>query len=53
MQAKEKGTGFVPFPANGIITTKTYMSIEVGTPVVDPSYSADAAPPGGDWSWCS
>jgi Flp pilus assembly protein TadG len=53
MQSKERGTGFVPFPANGILTTKTYMSIEVGTPVVDPTYTADAAPTGGNWTWCS
>lgn len=53
MQSKEQGTGFVPFPANGILRTKTYMSIEVGTPVVDPTYTTDAAPSGGNWTWCS
>lgn len=50
MQSQETGTGFVPLPANGILTTKVYMSIEVGA-VVDPSY-ADTAPTGGNWSWC-
>jgi Flp pilus assembly protein TadG len=54
MQSKERGTGFVPLPGNGILKTKTYMSIEVGSPIVDPSYSSDAAPLGSDWtSWCS
>jgi Flp pilus assembly protein TadG len=53
MQSKERGTGFVPFPAGGILKTKTYMSIEVGTPVVDPTYTADAAPSGSNWTWCS
>jgi len=52
IESKEQGTGFVPMPSNGILRTKTYMSIEVGSPVVDPSYSADAAP-SGSWSWCS
>lgn len=53
MESKETGTGFVPFPANGILRTKTYMSIEVGSVVV-PTYSADTAPSGVAWtSWCS
>ena len=52
MQSKEQGIGFVPLPANGIIRTKTYMSIEMGTLVGDPSYT-DPAPVGGDWTWCS
>jgi len=52
MQSQEQGTGFVPLPAGGILKTKTYMSIEVGSPVVVPSYS-DAAPTGSDWAWCS
>ncbi|WP_406831804.1 TadE/TadG family type IV pilus assembly protein [Pedococcus sp. KACC 23699] len=53
MQSKEQGTGFVPLPAGGILKTKTYMSIEVGNPVVDPTYTSEAAPSGSDWSWCS
>jgi Flp pilus assembly protein TadG len=54
MQTQEQGMGFVPLPANGILRTKTYMSIEVGSPSVNPSYSSDAAPTGSDWtSWCS
>jgi Flp pilus assembly protein TadG len=52
MQSKARGTGFVPFPASGILRTKTYMSIEVGSPAVDPTYTSDAAPSGGTWSWC-
>jgi Flp pilus assembly protein TadG len=53
MQSKEQGTGFVPLPANGILRTKTYMSIEEGTLVGDPSYTTDSAPAGSDWTWCS
>jgi Flp pilus assembly protein TadG len=53
MQSQEKGMGLVPLPANGILKTKTYMSIEVGSPSVDPSYINDAAPAGSDWTWCS
>ena len=54
VQVKERSlTGFVPYPTNGILKTKTYMSIEVPTPVVDPTYNSDAAPAGSDWSWCS
>ena len=55
LQAKEQSlTGYVPFPAGGIMKTKTLMSIEEagtapgGTPITDP------APTGGNWdsSWC-
>ena len=54
VQVKERSlTGFVPYPANGILRTKTFMSIEVGTPNVDPTYNSDAAPSGSDWSWCN
>jgi Flp pilus assembly protein TadG len=53
MQSKEQGTGFVPLPGSGVLKTKTYMSIEVGTPVVDPTYTADPAPSGSDWGWCT
>jgi hypothetical protein len=42
MQSKEQGTGFVPLPNNGIIKTKTYMSIEDGSLTV-PVYE-DPAP---------
>ncbi len=51
MQSKEQGTGFVPFPANGILKSKVYMSIEKGTST-DYTYS-DAFPAGSDWTWCS
>jgi len=54
MESKEAGTGFVPLPASGILRTKTYMSIEVGSPIVNPAYSGDTAPSGSAWtSWCS
>jgi Flp pilus assembly protein TadG len=56
MASKENGTGFVPFPAKGMLRTKVYMSIEVGLPVVDPTYSAEADPDTdattGNWKWC-
>jgi Flp pilus assembly protein TadG len=54
VQVKEQSlTGFVPYPTNGILKTKTFMSIEVPTPNVDPTYNSDAAPAGSDWSWCN
>ena len=56
MQSKETGTGFVPFPAGGILKTKTYMSIEVDTAPTEVDYysfTTDLAPTGSDWtSWC-
>ena len=60
MQSREQGTGFVPLPGGGILSTKVYMSIEVGD-VVDPSYISEPAPTtGSDWlrivdgkPWCS
>ena len=53
MQSKEQGTGFVPFPANGILKSKVYMSIEKGTST-DYTYNSDNTllPLGSDWSWC-
>lgn len=60
MASLEQGTGFVPLPNHRIITTKTYMSIEVGSPVgspiVDYQFSADTDPntdpTTGNWNWC-
>ena len=53
MQSKEQGTGFVPFPAGGILKSKVYMSIEKGTST-DYTYNSDLAGPiGSDWTWCS
>jgi len=63
MASKEQGTGFVPLPGGGGITsgygilkTKVYMSIEVDKPTaVDPYFSGDDASAtaiGIDWSWC-
>jgi Flp pilus assembly protein TadG len=53
-QSKEQSlTGYVPFPSTGIIKTKTAMSIEeAATPIVA-GYTTDAAPAGGDWTWCN
>jgi len=54
MESKEQGTGFVPLPDSGILRTKTYMSIEVGSPAVDPSYITETAPSGSSWTpWCA
>ncbi|WP_345503536.1 TadE/TadG family type IV pilus assembly protein [Pedococcus ginsenosidimutans] len=54
-QVKETSlTGYTPFPSKPL-QTRTIMSIEVNTPVPSPlTYTADAAPSGGDWSssWC-
>ena len=53
-QSKEKSlTGYVPFPATGIIKTKTAMSIEEVAPTVTNFNVEEAAPSGGDWAWCS
>ena len=55
MQSKEQGTGFVPFPAKGIIKTKVYMSIEVESPgfaTGNEGYNGDSDPTLGGWSWC-
>jgi hypothetical protein len=47
-------TGFVPLPSGGVIRSKTTMSIESITPVPSPtSYTTDAPPTGGDWTWCT
>lgn len=46
-------TGFVPLPADGLIKSKTTMSIENVVPMpADTSY-ADTPPSGGGWSWCT
>ncbi len=47
----EGGMGLLPMPNDGVIRSKTQMSIEVdGAP--SGSASADTAPTGQDWSWC-
>ena len=55
VQTKETSlTGFVPFPASGIITTKSTLSIEEALPAI-PAPGVDSqetAPTGGNWSWC-
>lgn len=55
VQAKEQSlTGFVPFPAGGIIKSKTLMSIEEATTPPGGTPITDTAPSGGNWnsSWC-
>ncbi len=52
-QVSEKAaTGLVPFPGNGIMTSKTVMSIEKDSSVPSGSLVSDAAPTGGNWTWC-
>jgi Flp pilus assembly protein TadG len=49
-------TGLVPLPSDGLVKSKTRMSIEtMQTPVpagAPPASTVDASAPGG-WSWCS
>lgn len=53
VQSKESSlTGFVPFPASGILQTKTTLSIEEAGTVIDPT-SQETAPTGGNWTWCA
>lgn len=50
MISEKAATGFVPFPSNGIMTSKVVMSIESGTSAPTGSLVTDTAPVGGDWS---
>jgi Flp pilus assembly protein TadG len=50
--AEKPATGFVPFPSNGIMTSKVVMSIESGASAPAGSLVTDAAPAGGNWTWC-
>lgn len=56
-QTGEKSlTGFVPFPANGIVTSRTVMYIEKDSPVLaalGTTFYQDTAPTGGSWTWCA
>ena len=45
-------TKFVPLPANGIIRSKTVMSIENGTAPTPVNFTGDTDPSGQNWSWC-
>lgn len=52
-QVSEKSaTGFVPFPASGIMSSKVVMSIEKDSSTPSGSLVTDAAPTGGSWTWC-
>jgi Flp pilus assembly protein TadG len=44
--------GLVPLPSDGLIKSKTLMSIETVNAGQSETTYADAAPSGGDWSWC-
>ncbi|MGH3318125.1 MAG: TadE/TadG family type IV pilus assembly protein [Nocardioidaceae bacterium] len=47
-------TGLAPLPADGLVKSKTSMSIEVTSPgpTSDPFVYQDTVPEGVDWSWC-
>lgn len=44
--------GLLPMPGDGLITSKTQMSIEVDDAIPASTTSQDAALTGADWSWC-
>ena len=44
--------GLLPMPNDGLITSKTQMSIEQDIPAVTPTTSADAALTNANWNWC-
>lgn len=46
-------TGFVRTPSDGLIKSRTVMSIEDVTLTPANFGSSDAAPSGSDWSWCT
>ena len=50
--SERAATGLVPFPGNGIMTSKVVMSIEKDSSVPTGTLVSDAAPSGGSWSWC-
>jgi hypothetical protein len=53
MVKSEGAVGLLPMPSNGLITSKTQMSIEVeGVSAPNPLSSSDSALSGADWSWC-
>jgi Flp pilus assembly protein TadG len=51
MVESDGGVGLLPMPNSGVITSKTEMSIELGTPPTGTA-AADTPPAGEDWSWC-
>ncbi len=53
MVAYEGVTGFVPMPSDGLIKSRTAMSIEVDDVAVPPGSTITGTPPGGDWGWCT
>jgi hypothetical protein len=55
MVQSDGGVGMLPMPHDGLITSKTDMSIEVegaAAPTPTSLSAADAALAGADWSWC-
>lgn len=46
-------TGIVPMPSDGLIRSRTQMSIEVDDVVVPSGTTVTGTPAGGDWSWCT
>jgi Flp pilus assembly protein TadG len=52
MVQSDGAIGFLPMPDDGLITSKTQMSIEVATPAPSPLIAEDTPLAGADWSWC-
>lgn len=54
MVPAESMVGFVPLPDDGLVKSKTSMSIEVETTAVAAGSAGDTGTPAGqDWSWCA
>jgi hypothetical protein len=49
---RSTAVGLVPLPADGLIKSRTEMSIEVTDTAPDSLTYADAPPPGTSWGWC-
>lgn len=53
MVAYKGVTGFVPLPSDGLIKSRTTMSIEVDDVVVPSGTTVTGTPPSGSWGWCT
>jgi Flp pilus assembly protein TadG len=52
MVQSDGAIGLLPMPNDGLITSKTQMSIEVATPAPTALVAEDSPLAGADWSWC-
>jgi Flp pilus assembly protein TadG len=52
MVKSEGAVGLLPMPSDGLITSKTQMSIEVEGATAPSPLTASDTPLSGDWSWC-